>query len=193
MIGSKSHVGAVTEAMSIAPPTDVVLDENSAHHRLGDLSGIHVAKSLKLNVNGAANVDLFTVTGVVRILFLEALCTAVADSTTLTLFKFELWDGTAAVDITAAVNASGILVDAVIFKEGLVGVPAVLINPTVGIVRDAPDNKLSFEPFWVAKKAGAVTTIRVSYTGDISTDVDMDFEVHYVPVAEDAVSNIAAV
>lgn len=192
-IGAQSIVGAVAEALSIAPPADIVLDENSTHHRLGDLNGIHVTKSLKLDGNGATTADLFTVTGVVRILFLKAYCTVVTDATTLSNFKWELWDGTAAVAITAVVNASGILVDGVIFKEGLVGVAAVLINPTVGIVRDAPENKLSYEPFWVAKKAGAATTIRVSYTGDVNTDVDMTFEVHYVPVAENSVSNTVAV
>ncbi|KKL05966.1 hypothetical protein LCGC14_2600730, partial [marine sediment metagenome] len=177
---------------SIAPAPDTVLDENSVHHRLGDLNGIHVTKSLKLNGNGLTTTDIFAVTGIVRVLLIEAYCIAVADATTLTGFKFQLWDGTAAVDITTGVSASGILVDAVIFKEGLVGVAAVLLNPTVGIVRDAPANKLSYEPFWVVKKTGAATTIRVSYTGDVSTDVDMTFEIHYVPVAEDAVSNIGA-
>lgn len=190
-IGHQSFVGADTEALSIAPPSDVILDENSVHHRLGDLNGIHVVKSLKFNGNGATTADVFVVTGVVRVLLIEAYCTAVADATTLTSFKFELWDGTAATDITTGVNASGILVDALIFKEGLVGVAAVLLNPVVGLVRDAPANKASYEPFWLVKKAGAATTVRVSYTGDANTDVDMTFEIHYVPVEEDAVSNIA--
>lgn len=192
-IGSTSIVGAVTESLSIMHPPDTALDENSIHHHLMDLSGTHVDKSITLNGNGLTTTDLFTVTGVVRVLLLEAYCTEAADSTTLTGLKWELWDGTSAVDITAGVSASGIVVGAVIFKEGLVGVAPVLINPTVGVVRDAPANKLSYEPFWVAKKNGAATTIRVSYTGDATTDVDMTFELHYVPVAEDAVSNIAAV
>lgn len=190
VFGSESIVPAVTEALSIDSPVNGELTQNSLHHRAAHIAGKHVVKALKLDVNGAANVDIFTVTGVVRVLSIEAYATTVTDSTTLSGFKFELWDGTSALDITGAVNASGIVIGGFIFKEGLAAAPAELINPTVGIVQDAASDKKSYQPFWLAAKAGAGTTIRVAYTGDATTDVDMEFEVHYVPVADDTTAAI---
>jgi hypothetical protein len=182
-----THLGSLVQALSIAPPPDSLLDENSAHHRLGDTAGIHVSKTLTLNGNGATTTNLFQVTGSCNVGYLFAFCTEATDSTTLSNVKFELDDGTAQSDITSTVNASGAVAGAVLFKEALVGSPLTFINPTAGVVTEPAANKKLFEPFMLTQKTGGVATyVRVSYTGDATSDTDWEFEMHYVPLGENA-------
>ena len=187
----RTSIGAVTRAMSVAILGHETLDDNAAFHRLNDVAGIHSIKTLTLTGNGATTENLFTVSGTVIVEHLFAYCTEATDSTTLSNFKFELDDGTAQSDITGTVNASGAVADAQIFKTATAAGAAEFINPSAGTVTDAGAKTL-FEPFFLSQKTGDVTTyVRVSYTGDATSDTDWTFELHYTPIQEDAI--VAAV
>jgi hypothetical protein len=172
--------------MSIAIPADTILDENSAYHRLNDIAGIHVDKSLTLNGNGATTTNIFQVTGSVRAIKLFGYCTEATDSTTLSNFKWELDDGTAQSDITGVVNASGAVAGAILMKTATAAGATQFINPSAGVVTDAGSKSL-FEPFLLTQKTGGVNTyVRISYTGDATSDTDWTFEVHYSAFGENA-------
>lgn len=182
-----AHINALMRAI----PDDDLLDENSAYHRLNDTAGIHVDKTLTLTNDGPTTVNLFQVTGTVLITHLFATCIRVGNSTTLSGFKFELDDGTAQSDITAAANASGAVVGAQVQKTANAAGAAEFINPTTGIVTDA-GAKILFEEFELTQKTGGVNTfVRLAYTGDASSDTDWFFELHYVPFGDNA--NVEAV
>ena len=187
-----SSQAAVIQAMSVETPGDDLLDENSAYHMLTDLDGRHVSKSLTLNGNGATTTNLFQVTETCRVIRLFCYCTEATDSTTLSNFKFELWDGTAALDITSTVNASGAVAGASLVKELVKTSALIFLNPTTGLVDEPSANKKTFEPFFAVQKTGGIATyIRVSYTGDATSDTDWTFELHFVPFGE--VAKIEAV
>lgn len=188
----RSSIGSVVQALSIAPPGDDVLDENSAHHRLQDVSGQHASKSLTLNGNGATTVNLFQITGSCIVHYLFGYCTEATDSTTLSNLKLEVDDGTAQSDITATVNASGAVAGAMLIKEAGVATAFTLINPTAGTITEPAANKTIFEHFILTQKTGDVNTyVRLSYTGDATSDTDWTFEIHAIPIGETA--TVAAV
>jgi len=178
--------GPVTHAMSIEIPSRENLDDNSAFHRLNDLAGVHVAKSVTLDAAGAATLNMFTVTGTVIIEHIFGYCTEATDSTTIQDFKWELDDGAAQSDISGEVNASGAVVGAILMKTATAAGATEFVNPTAGVVTDA-GSKALFEPFLLTQKTGDVTTyIRASYTGDATADTDWTFEIHYSSIGEDA-------
>ena len=178
----QSYVGAVQEALNLEQPAYSAQGHNSPNRILVDCGGIYVHKSLTLAGNGAQLNNAFQLTGMVRCIELMAHCSEATDSTTLTLFKFELWDGTNAIPITDTVDASGIVAGGMIYKRGLAAVAAVLINPVTCLVSEAAANKISFEPFFATQKTGGVDTfIRLSYTGDANTDVDVMVSLRYIP------------
>jgi hypothetical protein len=172
--------------MSAAMPAYSTLDPNSAFREIQDIDGIHVQKSVTLTGNGASTENLFQVTGTCQVKMLFGFCTEATDSTTLSNFKWELWDSTAATNITGTVNASGAVAGALVYKEALLVGAAVFANPTTGLVVEPAANKKTFEPFIAMQKTGANTYIRLSYTGDATSDTDWTFEIHYVPFQDTA-------
>lgn len=185
-MSTNQWIAAVINVMSRAIPPDTRLDENSAFHKLNDLAGIHVEKSVTLTGNGASVENLFKLTGTVQVLKIFGSCTEATDATTLSNFKFVLYDSTASVDMTGVVDASGALAGAAIYKEGLAAAAMIFCNPTVGNINEPAANKKTFEPIVCQQKSGADTFIRLAYTGDGSSDTDWTFECHYIQFQEGA-------
>lgn len=181
-------IAAVVNVFKRAIPEHTTLDENSPYHHLNDMAGIHRDKTLTLDNDGSTTVNLFKITGTVLIKHLFGTCTRVGDSTVLSGVKFELDDGTAQSDITAAVNASSAVVGAQIQKIATASGAAEFINPTTAIVTDA-GSKILFEPFELTQKTGGINTyVRLAYTGNANTDIDWHFELHFVPFGHDAMA-----
>ena len=173
--------------MSVAMPLYADLDPNSAFREIQDTDGVHVQKSVTLTGNGAGQKEnLFQLTGTCQVKMIFGFCTEATNSTTLSNFKWELWDSNAATDITGVVNASGAIVGALVYKEALLAGAAIFANPTIGRIVEPAGNKKTFEPFIAMQKIGANTYIRLSYTGDGSSDTDWTFEIHYVPFQDEA-------
>lgn len=147
-------------------------------------------KSHTIDGNGAQTDNLFTVSGIVRVLEIYAIADTVTDATTFSGVKFELDDGTAQSDITDAVDASGILAGGVLLKDHGVATALSFLDNAAGVVEETT-GFFETDPIILVQKASTTTYIRLSFTGDGSTDIDMTFYVRWVPF--NSTSNIAAV
>jgi hypothetical protein len=149
-----------------------------------NINGRQVRKSIKLQGDGATTLDLFSVTGSVNIISLCMVATTVTDATTLQLVKFETDDETAQVALTGAVLSSGIVEGAIWCKDNAAAQPLVLDDPTAALVSEPLAGEHMFYPARVVQKTGGVTTvIRVSFTGDANTDVDVIVTIEYKALA----------
>lgn len=184
-----SWIAAVINVLNRALPDSVAL--NSPNYLLRTRGGITISKTLNLSGNGAQNDNVFQVAGCDECFEILFHVVTATNATTLSGLKFELWDGTAATDITGAVDASGVVAGAMVYKRGLLAQAAVLINADVGRVAEAAANKISFEPFFLMQKTGVNTYVRIAYTGDADTDVDVLVDIRYRPHYSGA--NIVAV
>lgn len=164
----------------VALPLPPNYPQNSPAHSLVHTAGYHVDKTVTLNGNGASTENLFTVTGSVRAVELSFHVTVLGDSTTFSGVKFELDDGTAQTDITAAVDGSGCLADATFVKVNTAANPLLFMDNSAGFFQDAVLSSELAE-FVVAQKAATTTYIRLAYTGDGTTDITIVAECHYVP------------
>jgi hypothetical protein len=162
-----------------------------AANTLADMLEYSVGRSVtklahKLDGNGAQADNIFQVTGVVRVNYLAFTVVTATDSTTLSGMKFEVDDGTAQTDITAAVDGSGCVAGALFYKRDLLASALGFVNPTAGAVGEPGGDKKMMEPFFALQKTGAVNTyIRLAFTGDANTDVDVNFESRFTPVSTD--------
>lgn len=138
-------------------------------------------KSVQLTGNGASTENLFVITEAVEIFDIWFIATSVSDSTTFSNVKFELNDGTVSDDITAVVDASGIVAGGMVIRNNTSGNAAAFVNADQGRISDAPLSNI-FAPFFAVAKNGAPTYIRLSYTGDASTDITIDAHIRYAPV-----------
>jgi len=171
------------EALNKAIVANASVIEGSPYHSFNHLSGYHVEKDITLDGNGAQTDNLFTVVGIVRIFDLYAYVTEATDSTTLSNVKFETDDGGAQTDLTTTVDGSGAVVGATFIKEKTSTNALTFVNPTAGTILDPVTDKKTFQEVWVFEKTGGVTTyIRISFTGDANTDVDITAAVHYEPI-----------
>lgn len=149
--------------------------------------GRSVFKDVKLSGNGAQTTNLFTLTGQNRVLDIYFIVSTATNSTTLTNVKFELDDGGAQDDITDTVACSGAVAGATGHKNRDSTNPLVFTNPTVGVIDDPPFMKEQYEFLALQKTGGVTTYIRLSYTGDANTDVDIRAVVRYQPLDENCI------
>ncbi len=167
-------------------PVDGTRDSSLMH-----AGGRVVHKSVTLAGNGGQTDNLFTVTGPNRVLSILLVVTEATDSTTLSNVKFETDDGAAQDDITGTVNMSGCVAGAIAYRKAVSGTALAYLNAAAGGIDEAATNKVNFEFNIVQKTGGVATYIRLSYTGDATTDVDVDVHVRYQPEADE--SNIEPV
>ena len=144
--------------------------------------GISAHKSVQLTGNGANTENLFQVTDQVRVMQLYLVVTAVGDSTTFSNVKFETDDGTAQSNISAVVDCSGAVAGASVRKTGAFAAALVFLNAAAGGVAESAFNKANFEFDMVQKTGDVATYIRLSYTGDATTDVTVSAVCFYEPL-----------
>ena len=145
-------------------------------------------KTVQLTTSGAATENLFLLTGCVRTMQIYGCCTAVGDSTTFSDVKFQIYDGVAAVavDMCAVVDASGLGVGDILVKTQDDGTALTYLDVSVGevYVEGSTDKKALAEG--IASANGGATYLRVSYTGDATTDVTIAFAIRYQPMTPTA-------
>lgn len=181
---SSGSEGSTLLALNRTLPVSVLGD--SAYDTFQWASGRLVTKTQNLTGAGAQTDNLFQVTGSVLFYALFAEVTAVGDSTTLTGVKFETWDGTAALDLSDVIVGSGAVDGALFIREAVLGTALVFINPTAAKVTDPATTKIMFTPSIITQKTGGVATyIRIAYTGDVNTDVDILASIRYMPLTSD--------
>ena len=153
----------------------------------GHSSGRVAVKGHTLDGDGAQADNLFQITGVVQILGISMFVDTVTDATTLTGVKFELDDGTAQVDITAGVVGSSVVAGSLFFKSDPAATAMELVSAAAGAIDEPAAGALCFHPFLLAQKTGDVNTyIRVAFTGDSNTDVDVTVTVRWEPISDGA-------
>jgi hypothetical protein len=76
------------------------IQDDSIHSYFHASVGEGVSKVITLGGTGATSLNIFQLTGTVEVLSLHGFITAAATLTNMTGVHFELWDSTAAVDLT---------------------------------------------------------------------------------------------
>lgn len=147
----------------------------------------------KIDGNGAQTDNLFQIVGGVVLLGLYGHIKTVTDSTAFSNVSFRFYDSTAASSITAQVNASGTLAGSYLIKDGTSGIA---LNHLLADQRrvDNPNDPSAvsvFSPVVLVAKAGASNYVRIEFTGDANTDIDIDFYARYYLL--DSSSSITAV
>lgn len=146
------------------------------------------SKTLSAN-NTTANVALFSITGVVRILKLYGVVTTALGSNH-TGGYFNLYDQSARVNLTlntVGVTLSSFTAGATIAKTALAATLATVQNNTVGAILEpvAAEGLLSSE-FVAVKKTAATTEIDYTYTTtNTPTSGVIQFFVEYQPLSAD--------
>jgi len=132
-----------------------------------------------LGGTGAQTVNVFKITGSVRVLDQYAIVTRVGTMTNLTGLYADLYDSTTPVDLTAdGAVLSGMPVGTLFTKDKIATSAYSVNDSTNGAVLETTEFRRIGRPFVVTQKNGADTYIRLNYT---TTDapVDFDLEVHF--------------
>jgi hypothetical protein len=153
--------------------------------------GRHVHKeSHTIDGDGAQTDNLFTVTGAVRILSIRGIATTVTDATDFADVKFQTDDGGAQNDLCTTVDASGIVVGGMIYRNNVSTEALQFVNADVCNILDpdaagAPPQVILDSAVAVVAKNGATTYVRLAFNGDANTDIVMDFDCEYEPLSDD--------
>jgi len=180
----RSSIGATMQALNTEFPTTISPD--SPNCALSAAGGRCDYVSKQMTTNGAGTEDLFTVTGQVRIIQVYGIVTAEAEgpNTTFSNCKFSIYDQTNTVDMCTVVNASGIEVADVLIKQADDGTAMVWMDTdNAEVYSEAGTFRRAFFEGVAAKKEGAATYVRFSYTGDGTTDVTMTFYIRWQPLS----------
>jgi hypothetical protein len=142
-------------------------EDNSIHNHLNRLSGKIISKTITLDANNTtASENIFQITDTIHIYRMWA---EVTDATTLancTAASFDLYDSTAAVQITAASGVlSGVSANTYIMKTGLQANAFDVNDASAGsLTEQTYEGSDVFSRFIVTQKNGADTFIRFTYT-----------------------------
>lgn len=161
VVGNKSDTSAGTSLMSV----------------LRRSNGSIATKAVTMDANNTtANVNCFQITGTVQILKIYGILTAKTTLTNCTATYFDLYDSTAALEITNNDGVlSGLAVGTTMVKTAIATTTATIIDNAAGAVSDT-----TFLPFFVEQKTGANTYIRFNYTTtDAPADAVMTVYVEY--------------
>lgn len=146
--------------------------------RFPRLNGIVLNNTITLSASATTeSVNVFRIEGSVDILKLCARITDASTLTNLTAASFDLYDGTATVQITAATGVlSGMAVDTYFVKAGLAANAFdVNNNATCSLVEQTYEGSGIFSPFIITQKTGTNTYLRFTYT---TTDAPIDAKIN---------------
>jgi len=154
----------------------------------GVVSGVRgniAVKATKLDGNLAQTDNIFMVTGAVEVLELYAVATTVTHATVCTGAYMDLYDGTNSPDITdsAGTNLSGLTVGSVFGRFNSAASAIGLIDADQARVAEGGTDMLHYK-FMALQKAATTTYIRLLFTGNASTDIDVTFYCRYRPLSE---------
>jgi hypothetical protein len=130
-------------------------------------SGFTVYKTITLSANNTtASVNVFSLTGSVKVRKIYGFITTAATLANLTVASFDLYDSTAVVQITAAGGAlSGMAVGTFFAKCDKNDADFVVSNNVAGaIMEPIYEGSELFSMFALTKKTGANTYLRFTYT-----------------------------
>lgn len=165
--------------------SDASQEANSLHFHVEAVSGRLATKTLTADGTGAQNDNLFLVTGSVLITGLHAECLVATNATTFSTAYYDLYDGTAALEISdnGGTDLSGILAGGMIYRDAVATSPLTFLSNAAGAFEDGGGGgyyQLA-APFRLTAKSGVATYIRFNFTGDADTNVSMKHYIMFVP------------
>ena len=141
--------------------------DNTPEGSLIRTGGKHVTKTITLSANNtSANVNVFQLTGTVRVLSLNGEVLSATTLNNCTNVYFDLWDGTNSAVITDSVgaNMSGFGVGSFFLKDGDSTVDLHCINNNQGRISEGSTGNRIFQEFILTQKISTNTYIRFNYT-----------------------------
>jgi hypothetical protein len=188
MAGGRGFGGPGQE-FNVPAPALAQVNQNSPQCVLDKVLGRCNIVSKDLNANGALqNIDLFKVTGAIRILELFGILTGNTTFTNCTLIHFNVHDGVNTHQLTAAAgpNMNGFALGSKIEMANTIANPAIALNADQGRTEDGGVG-LVISPKSTIAPDGSDTYIRFTYTTtDTPIEAIMWFYIRWVPLSIDA-------
>lgn len=149
---------------------------------------VNVNKTITLTGNGAIIESIFSLIGIVRIHEIYGVVTEAVDSTTLQKVGLILYETTPTTveitDIGTGVDCSGTDVGSLLIRTAVVGSTSALTYKKADVCSSI---ELMYEGggygLVVVQRNGVTTNIKVSFTGDVNTDVDIQWFIKYTPLS----------
>ena len=160
------------------------IQDDSIHDYFHKGIGESVVKEITLAGNaGAESVNIFQLTGSVDILSIYAFISDATTLANLTGGHLELWDSTAAVDITKNDGVlSGMGVGTLLVKNAAASTTIGIANNAVGALTEGASLSKAFAPFFITQKTGANTYVRWTYTtSDAPIVAKLEWHCRYRP------------
>ena len=181
--------GGPGQEFNVPAPALELVNQNSPQCILDKMLGRCnvVTKALTAN-GGAENINLFKVTGAIRILELFGILTDNSTFTNCTLIHFNVNDGANTHQLTAAAgpNMNGFSLGSKVEMENTIANPAVVLNADQGRTEDGGVG-LVISPKSTIAPDGSDTYIRFTYTTtDTPIEAEMFFYVRWIPLSTDA-------
>lgn len=149
---------------------------------LAHAGGISIYKDVTLTGNGASTENLFTVTDQVRVMAIYFVVITSTNCTTFSNVKFQTDDGGAQDDITAVNDISGCVAGDLAYRKAASGTALAYVDSATSGIDEAANNKVNFEFQMVQKTGDVASYIRLSYTGDGSTNIAIRAIIRYQPL-----------
>lgn len=148
--------------------------------------GKHVTKTITLNANNtSANVNVFQLTGGVKILGLHGEILTNTVLTNCTSVYFDLWDGTTSIPITKTTGAamSGYNVGAFFIKDADSASALTILNNDQARIKEAETGAKVSSELVAIQKTGTNTYIRFNYTTtDAPADATVKVDIIWVDI-----------
>lgn len=160
--------------------------ENTAEGAIIRSGGKHTTKVIDLNANNtSANVNVFELTGVCKVIGIHAELTAKTTLTNCTSIYFDLWDGTNSVYITKTTGASmsGYNVGAFMTKDADVSSAITILNNDQARIKEAATGVKVNTEFLAIQKTATNTYIRFNYsTTDAPANAQLTVHIVWIDI-----------
>jgi hypothetical protein len=165
--------GLVNQEMS-----DTGIEEGSLHWYMHLTAGETVSKEITLAGNaGPESVNIFKLTGTVEIISIHGFITDATTLANLTGAHLELWDSTAAIDLTKNDGVlSGMGVGTLLAKNATASTTIAIADNSVGAFTEGATVTRAYADFFLTQKAGADTYVRFTYA---TTDAPIDAKIYW--------------
>jgi hypothetical protein len=183
---STGHILADNQTLS-----DDGIQEDSNHDYWHQSVGESLSNEITLAASGGSeSLNIAQLTGTVEIVSIHGFISDATTLANLTGGSLQLWDSTAAVQITKNDGVlSGMAVGTLLVKNAAATDTISIANNATGVVTEAATLSKAFEPFFITQKTGANTYIRWTYTtSDTPIDAKIFWHIRYRPESHGAVT-----
>jgi hypothetical protein len=170
------------------PSTNIGVD--SIHDYFHASVGEPVTTEITLAASGGAeSINMFQLTGTVEVVSIHGFVSEATTLANLTGGSLQLWDSTAAIQITKNDGVlSGMGVGTLLVKNAVAANTIAIADNAVGALTEGASLAKAFAPFFITQKLGADTYIRWTYTtSDTPIDAKIFWHIKFRPEAHGAI------